>query len=283
MSEPVQNSRKRSRGWCFTWNNYPEDLIALDSLECTYLVYGKETAPSTLTPHLQGYAYWKHAISLRQARKRLPGTHLLAARGTSAQNRDYCIKAGDFVEFGTQPLSSDDGGDMESDRWILAWTYAKSGAFEEIDADIRIRSYNTLKSIRMDYMLKAPSLPGTCGVWIYGASGCGKTRAVLNAYPDAYIKPRNNWWDGYQSEPVVLVDDFDKFDVKLGGKLKHWADFCPFIAEIKGGSLRIRPSRLIVTSQYKMEDIWQDEETLEALNRRFTVIEKIAGQDILLI
>jgi len=61
--------------------------------------------------------------------------------------------------------------------------------------------------------------------------------------------------DGYLDEPVVLLDDVDKFDRALGGRLKHWADFAPYIGEIKGGSRRIRPEKLIVTSQYTIEDI----------------------------
>lgn len=125
-------------------------------------------------------------------------------------------------------------------------------------------------------------LDGVCGVWIHGLSGSGKTRAVLKAYPTCYIKPRNIWWDGYQNEEVVLVDDIDIFDRPLGGKLKHWADFSPFIGESKGGGLRLRPKKLIVTSQYKISDIWSDQETLDALMRRFTIIEKIQGQDIII-
>lgn len=125
-------------------------------------------------------------------------------------------------------------------------------------------------------------LERVCGIWIFGLSGSGKTRSALAQYPEAYIKPRNQWWDGYQSEPVVLIDDIDKFDVALGGKLKHWSDFAPFIGEMKGASRRIRPSKVIITSQYRIEDIWQDEETRDALKRRFKVIEKLYGQDIII-
>lgn len=180
------------------------------------------------------------------------------------------------------PLDAAAGGRMEADRWDSFWTLAKSGAVEDIDADLRVRYYSTIKRIAMDYMPRAANLDGVCGTWIWGESGCGKTRAVVSAFPECFIKPRNQWWDGYQGEEVVLVDDIDVFDKALGGKLKHWADFAPFIAEIKGGSLRIRPRRVIVTSQYPMDRIWDDRETLDALGRRFTVIEKVKDQNIIL-
>lgn len=132
----------------------------------------------------------------------------------------------------------------------------------------------------MDYMPRIEPLADVCGIWIFGESGAGKTRTVLAKYPDAYIKPRNNWWDGYQEEEVVVVDDVDKFDVALGGKLKHWGDFAPFIAEIKGGSRKIRPRLVIVTSQYTIGDIWKDRETQDALARRFRLVEKRVGVNL---
>jgi len=129
-------------------------------------------------------------------------------------------------------------------------------------------------------MQKVPHLDGVCGVWIHGASGSGKTRAVLGLYPDCYIKPRNLWWDGYAGEDVVLVDDVDVFDKALGGKFKHWADYPAFIGEAKGTSVRIRPKKVIITSQYTIQQIWEDPETRDALGRRFTVFKKELGLEL---
>lgn len=273
----------RSRAWCFTWNNPPDTSYALlDELACRYLVYGKEFAPATRTPHLQGYVYYTHPRSLSAVRSDLPGCHLDIARGTPQQNFDYCSKDGDFIERGDRPLSPADKGAGEIERYALTWTLAKAGRLEEIDADIRVRLYSTLLRIQRDFMPEVQALGGVCGVWIHGLSGCGKTRSVLSKYPEAYIKPRSIWWDGYQSEPVVLLDDLDNFDVRLGGLLKHWADFAPFIAEKKGGSIKIRPERLIVTSQFTIEEIWSDTQTRDALLRRFTVVPKTHGQAILI-
>lgn len=275
-------SRSRHRNFTWTWNSPPDDLSALLALPTRYLCYGKETAPSTGRPHLQGFVSFSSAKTLSAAIKLLPGCHVAVSRGTAAQNRDYCSKEGDFFERGECPATPADGGSLERARWDQAWTLAKAGRLEDIDADIRLRYYATIRKIGMDYMPSRAPLESTCGIWIFGESGCGKTRAVMSTYPDAYPKPRNTWWDGYQDEDIVLLDDVDKFNVSLGGYLKHWADFCPFIGERKGGSIKIRPKKFIVTSQYRIEDIWLDDETREALARRFVVIEKIAGQDIII-
>lgn len=274
----------RSRAYVFTWNNPPENAVdILRTLDCRYIVYGRERAPSTGTQHLQGYVYWSNGKTNTAARRILPGCHIERARGTFAQNYAYCTKEGDFVARGDPPVDDGERGVAEKERWNDAWNCAKAGRVEEIAPDIRVRCYGALKKIERDYMPRVAPLDTVCGIWIHGLSGSGKTRSVLGAYPESYIKPRNIWWDGYQGEEIVLLDDVDRYDVKFGGLLKHWADFAPFIAECKGGSQRIRPKKFIVTSQYSIEEIWTDEETRSALNRRFTVIHKLSGQDIILV
>lgn len=281
---PRIHDEARSRAFVFTWNNYPEDhreiLRAVDS---RYVLFGREICPGTGTPHLQGYVYFKHAKTARAAQGLLVGCHVERAKGSFTQNYDYCTKSGDFDTHGEPPLDDRERGLAEKERYVLAWNLAKIGDIESIDADIRVRLYPTLRRIEKDFMPPVANLASVCGIWIYGESGSGKTRSVLGAFPHAFIKPRSQWWCGYQNEPVVLCDDVDKFDVRLGGFFKHWADYAAFIGEFKGGARRIRPEKFIVTSQYRIEDIWQDIETRAALGRRFVCIDKVRGQDIIIL
>lgn len=101
-------SNVRSRAWLFTINNYDDgDLPQYRPADQVYLCYQKEVAPSTGTPHLQGYVYYGNPVRMGTVKDHLgyQTAHLEKANGTPQQNRTYCSKDGgrDFVEFGTLP------------------------------------------------------------------------------------------------------------------------------------------------------------------------------------
>lgn len=104
----------RYRNWVWTLNNYTEDEIAaiqVDAVEkhsfasqkCRYLVFQKEIAPSTGTPHLQGYAEFSAQISMGQLKAFL-GSRIWCSRRDGPRNdaRDYCVKI-ESRDPGTEP------------------------------------------------------------------------------------------------------------------------------------------------------------------------------------
>uniref|UniRef100_UPI004047D77E hypothetical protein n=1 Tax=Flavobacterium sp. TaxID=239 RepID=UPI004047D77E len=106
----------------------------------------------------------------------------------------------------------------------------------------------------------------------YGAPGTGKSKTARWLYPNAYPKMCNKWWDGYQHQPYVIIDDFDVNHSVLGHHLKIWSDHYPFLAEQKGHSLKLRPQIICVTSNYHPSEIWISEPvTCAAICRRFEI------------
>jgi len=263
-------SRKRSRGWCFTLNNYTQaDCQKVLDLEADYVICGKEKGGKKETPHLQGYIYWKTQQDFSKVKKLLVKAHWEAAKGTGQENRDYCSKEEDLLlEKGSMPQDPKKQAQKGSDYWDNVKALAVDGNLDEIDSKLFVQNYAALKGIMKDHMKKCEPLPDTTGEWWYGPSGSGKSKTARETYPDAYIKGVNKWWDGYRGEEVVIIEDLDKFNVSMGGDLKRWCDHYSFPAEVKGGGMNIRPKKIIITSQYDIGEIWEDEATVDALERR---------------
>lgn len=268
--------QRRGRSFVFTVNNYTDaDFQRLATLDCKYLIVGREIAPTTGTPHLQGYVHFSNPRSFNAVRGLLPaGTHVEVARGSPQDNIVYCSKSGDFVEHGERPTDGGDKGAIaEKRRWQTAFESAKKGDLDAIPGDIMLRCYNTIKKIHEDFFECPKSLDKLENEWRYGNTGTGKSRTTREDFPDAYPKAADTrWWDGYRGQPDVVIDDFDKYNKAQGQHLKIWLDHYPFNAERKGGNMMIRPRRIIITSNYHPREIWDDPQTINPVLRRVSVL-----------
>lgn len=75
--------------------------------------------------------------------------------------------------------------------------------------------------------------------------------------------------DEYNNQEVVIIDDWSPNHECLIWHLKIWADRYPFNAETKGSSMLIRPKKIIITSNYAIEECFHNEQDIEAIKRRF--------------
>lgn len=268
----------RARSWCFTSNNYTDAIIdALAVLDCKYIVYGKEVGESG-TPHLQGFVMFKNAKTMTAVKKLITGNpHLETMKGTPVQAAEYCKKEAapeDIYERGAPPKTDQQRGEDEKKRFERAWELAKNGDIEEIDADIRMRCYGTIKRIKSDYQVAPAALDTLDFHWYYGPSGTGKSRTARSDNPGAYLKSRNKWWNGYVDQECVIIEEWNPEMVgPLNQMLKEWCDHHPFAAETKGNTICIRPPRIIITSNYSLEECFGHDQVglLEPLKRRIQV------------
>lgn len=266
-----------SKNWCFTLNNYSDaDEVLFKELECTYLVYGREVGDSG-TPHLQGFVVFKSPKRLSGCKKIHQGAHWEISKGNSDQNRTYCTKDGDYIETGLIPMTGkrkgELGGSAEIERWDAARAAAKTGDWDSIPSDIYIRQFSNLKKIHAESQVAPSVLSGELiNQWLYGPPGSGKSTRALEENPGAFLKGINKWWDGYANQDVVIVEDMDPYHKSLALEFKLWGQHQPFPAEIKGGSLCIRPKKIVVTSNYSIDEVWEDPTTREAMHRRYTEV-----------
>lgn len=266
----------RGKSWCFTLNNpQPSSLKDLDPSTYEYLVYGREKAPGTGTEHLQGFVVFKDRKRRAQVSKLIPNAWLEPAKGTPKEASDYCKKDGDFVEEGVLPEGQTAAATRAAkEKWAAIKKLAIAGEVDSLEGSVFVPHYRNLKQIESDYAPRAVDLDDVCGIWYVGEPGCGKSHAARSLDQGYYLKPMNKWWDGFiaQKHQTVVLEDLDLEQTFMGHYLKNWADKWSFAAEKKGATIQIRPKRIVVTSNYTIEQIWSSDPALvQALKRRFKV------------
>lgn len=260
----------KSRDYCFTINNpsgWDDAEIDKCTQESKYLCYGIETGESG-TRHYQGFVMFQNARTISSIKKILTRAHLEPRRGTVEQAIAYCEKDGDFHEWGEKPLSKK----TQKERWLWVIERAEHGDMASIRQEepaIYLRYLSTLRGLKRR---RSATMAGELdNEWWYGPTGTGKSRQLHEQYPDHYQKPLNKWWDGYEDEETVGIEEVHPgCGGWLGHFLKIWSDRYPFTAEIKGGTLKnVRPRKLIITSNYTIEECFPNEQDWKPLKRRF--------------
>lgn len=237
--------------------------------ECVYLC-GQLEKGSNGTIHIQAFINFKEPqrfSKIHKYDKRVACVKVNINNGA----HDYCMKTDTRMEgpweYGIKPVQRNNKIDWES-----VYENARTNNFDRIPAEIKVRSYSNLKQIAKDNM-EITQKDDLRGVWIYGPAGCGKSSLAKAKYPNAYPKNRNQWWDGYKGEEAVIMDDMDPFCKELGGSIKDWMDRYGTILQTKGGAVVDKYKVFIVTSQYSIDEIWEDQATRDAIKRRCKIIE----------
>jgi len=259
----------RSRSFCFTCNNWTDAHKALIAdLDTTYSIYGEEVGESG-TPHLQGFLHFKSARTETSIRKKLPGFHIEISRSVEA-SITYCKKDGRVTELGDPPAQG-----SRTDISAVCDMVKKKRSLKDI-AEEHPETY--LKFHKGIHMLKSVLTDpyhheDIRGLWYVGVPGAGKSRKALEENPGAYRKAQNKWFDGYDGETCIILDDLDKGGACLGHYLKIWGDRYPCSGEIKGGTVQLQHTQLIVTSNYTIKELWPDDEQMQAaIKRRYRQI-----------
>jgi len=267
--------------YCFTHHNYTDETEAMyKALPCDYIIYGHEVCPKTSRKHLQGYLYWKNKKRGGALIKQLPGANLRTARGDTDSNHIYCSKEGvEIYERGTRPMDPGAKGNTQKVLWAEIARLADAGDFATLRRDypqIDTLHFNKLQArfIR-GKMEEVKHLDGELqGVWVYGPPGSGKSSYVYEMFgDDVYPKiGKTKWWCSYMFQKNVWIDDYDPTIKNMDYYMKIWTDRWKFVAEYKGGSFMIRPEKVVVTSNFTIEECFPDPKICAAMKRRFPTI-----------
>lgn len=281
----------RHRQWCGTLNNFTEEERQnLIEANTTYKVIGYEhMGEGQGTPHLQMFLCFKHDQTLVAMKKLSGRAHwgMRYKKSTPEKAAAYCKKEPGFYEYGVCPKSKVQQGIDEKTRWTNLLQEARETG-RVSDAKVQYYTGKMAKWHHQEWLAEKIAVDNPRDLkheWYVGPKRCGKSSKAKDENPVHYLKGPHKWWGGYKNEDVVLLEDWDQGSVHLGHYLKIWTDWGKFPAESKGMDDRlIRPKKIIVTSNYRIEEIWTDPNMYEPLQARFNVTEwpgrkkaKIAG------
>lgn len=262
---PRIENRKQSKHWIWTLNNPGVNYVpSMDGVD--YMIIGYEVS-RTGTPHYQGYIVFSQRKRMVAVKKHIPRAHVEIKLGTVDQAIKYSKKDGDYKEWGTVPLTIGEG---VKERWDLAKANAIKGNYDEIPSDMLIRYYHSFRRLQQDNPIKPPDLLDRDNVWIVAPTSYGKSTYARKHWPNFFDKPPTKWFTGYKGEATILCDDFGPNQCKyLGWYMKRWADKFSFPMETKGGGRQIRPLHIVVTSQYTIDECFEDYRVAAAMKNRF--------------
>jgi hypothetical protein len=230
-----------------------------------YLCFGYEEAPTTGTPHLQGFIYFKYPRFGRCVKNLLPNKPYVAAqKGSNSQAIAYCMKESRFgapEEFGERPMDS--GKQKVMERLLEA--YDRRGLYhaakEEREGFMRyggaLERYHRLMTRVTEKFVEKKV------VWIYGPSGSGKTWLAFDMCKLALgDDPKGIWkWDakdlgflnGYVDQEVALIDDY-KYTPSDSQQLLNILDKYSHLVPVKGGSQIWKVKFIVITCLFKPAD-----------------------------
>jgi len=277
----MTHKHTKVRAWIFTLNNYTEEdktkfINFKDNKQIKYFICGCEIAPTTGTPHIQGYIHFVNAKTREQTRKFISlRAHLKKAKGEDTHNQAYCSKENLLCEYGTpaQPGSRTDIKKMKqqiNDHVPL----------KEIIQDCT--SYQAMRTAELlSKYQSAPPIQKRNIYWFYGPTGCGKTYAAMELVnmDTTRVHKKNNsldYWQLYHGQELIILDDFRpnlcKFTDLLG-----LLDIYPYQLPVKFGAMYLAPTTktIVITAPMHPKDMYfSNDEELQQLLRRIDLIKE---------
>jgi len=262
----------RHRSWCFTVNNFTlGDIHNCKYLlkASTYGIFGEEVGEQG-TPHLQGYITLVNPRSLDSLRKTVPRAHWIVAGGSDLDNQTYCSKGTNIYEVGVPRVGQGSRTDLKeiTDQIKKKEITLEDLMFEYPETYLRY-------SRSLEKMFNAVMKPRTAPpqvFWRWGKAGTGKTRYCIDKHPSHYIKDGTPWWDNYNQQEAIIIDDFDN-NIPYRTLLRI-LDRYIYQGQVKGSYVQIDSPYIYITCEFPPDNFWSGNE-LAQIERRLTSVLEI--------
>lgn len=260
----------------FTLNNPTEpEVDSIKEYNCRWLCFGREIAPGTGTPHLQGACVVGKQTSIPTIKRHygFGRAHLEVMRGTPEDSLAYCSKEDrdPFIK-GVMPRPGTRSDLSAAAEKIKGGATMKQLAEEHPEEVIKYaRGLTYLRSCITGPRKEKPTV-----IWISGPTGLGKTETAYKKCCELFGADSTwlsngtlQWFCGYDGQPGAILDDFRPKHCEFSFLLRL-LDKYPFKVPIKGAHVEWLPELIFVTAPTDPRTSWsfRTTEQLEQLCRR---------------
>jgi len=241
------------RRFVFTLNNWTEqEMMDLQHLDCKWIIVGKERGAEG-TPHLQGAVVLntQKAFSTIKKMPCFARAHIEPMLGSIEDNIKYCSKEdkNPFTKGDVAPGRRNDIHDAIKkikDATSLAQLVTEDDEFASTFVKYS-KGLTAYRNMRDQYRTDAPTV-----IWIYGPSGTGKTESSVQwaesrGLPYWMSNGTLQWFDGYDGEPICILDDFRSGHCKFSFLLRL-LDRYRFSVPVKGSFRNWSPKYILITA-----------------------------------
>jgi len=256
--------------------NNPGIKIPTFSDKVVFAIWQREIGENE-TEHYQMYVEMKTQSTFKQIQVAIDfeeeKPHIESRRGTQKQAIDYCSKEDTRVDgpwsHGEKKAGQGERTDVIALHDAVRAKRSFSSMCEEFPQMIK---YHRGVRTMLDSLAPKRQKKTKC-LWLWGPTGTGKSRTAWQLCPDAYEKPGGTpWWDGYDSEKCVIIDDLRGDTFKFHELLKL-LDRYPLKLPVKGGHCQFCAEIVIITSSMRPDDMYsRSEEDMAQLMRRIEMV-----------
>lgn len=285
----------KSRNWTFTLNNPQGDEI-FDHGQIKMLITNKEVGQEG-TIHYQGYCEFANPVPFSTVRNFLPRAHWETRKGTQREAVIYCVKdylkdykqssecLDDFKDHDLEGLEQFGLLSVGIDRKQKLQAYIEKLSLKkqsrllhlkrcldegmstkdlwQEDFETMVRHHRAFQNYQLEMV--TPRSHEMEIIVIFGPTGTGKSRWCAENFPNAYWKQLGKWWDAYNQQEVVVIDEF--YGWLQWTTLLRLCDRYPMMVETKGGQVQFVAKTIIFTSNTRPNN-WYKDKYFDAFKRR---------------
>lgn len=223
----------QSRKWQLTINNPTEKGFTheriraeLDSLKSVVYWCMADEIGENGTYHTHIYIQGKGAMRFSTIKKRFDSAHIEMAKGTALQNREYVAKSGKwekdkkhetcvdgtFEEWGEMPVERQGArNDLADLHAMVKEGLSDYDILEQMpEAMLQLDKIQLTRQVIVQEKYKNSWRDLTC-VYIYGDTGTGKTRSVMEKYGYENVFRVTDYFhpfDNYRGQDVIIFEEF---------------------------------------------------------------------------